>query len=362
MTQRIAFVVQLPKGVSPGQRFRFEAWEPALAEAGYRVDTFPFWSMQGRSVLYRKGFYLRKAASFFGGFLRRIGLLFKIRRYNWVFLQREAMPIGPPVFEWIIAKVLRVPIIYDFDDAIWLPTTTNPLARLVKSAWKVGRICAWSDKVVGGNDYLCAYARRHTAAHRVVRIPTVVNTDRQYKTIKEHTANGRVVIGWTGSHSTLIYLNQIAGALERLADEVEFTFLVIADQPPGISITNMKFLPWNKATEIEDLLRMDIGVMPLATDPWTEGKCGFKLIQYLALGIPAVASPVGVNCHIVQDGEAGFFADTDEAWVNALVKLVKNPVQRQQFGRAGREFIERHYSIAAHRAAFLQLFARRIAK
>ena len=156
--KRIAFIVQLPKNVAPGQRFRFEIWEPTLKGNKFQVDTFSFFDERTYRVLYEKGFVLKKILGVMSGFLRRFFLLFKLWKYDFIMLQREFAPIGPPFFEWITAKILRRRIIYDFDDAIWIPNTSaeNKLAGLIKCFWKVKYICKWSYKVVGGNDYFSA--------------------------------------------------------------------------------------------------------------------------------------------------------------------------------------------------------------
>jgi glycosyltransferase involved in cell wall biosynthesis len=132
--------------------------------------------------------------------------------------------------------------------------------------------------------------------------------------------------------------------------------LVICNQPPAFSFPGLKFIPWTEQSEVNDLLRVNIGIMPLQDDAWSEGKCGFKLIQYLALGIPAVASPVGVNRDIIQDGVNGFLCMTDEEWESALLLLMTHPEKREEMGSAGREKIKSSYSIQANADVFLSLF------
>jgi glycosyltransferase involved in cell wall biosynthesis len=144
--------------------------------------------------------------------------------------------------------------------------------------------------------------------------------------------------------------------LRELEKEYAFTFLVISDQPPGFTLPSLRYLPWNKATEREDLLRMNIGIMPLTDDPWAQGKCGFKALQYMALGIPAVASPVGVNCDIIRDGVDGYLCRTDAEWKNALAQLLSKDALRTRLGHAARQRIEDSYSVQANRLTFLRFF------
>jgi len=355
--KKVLFLLPYPAGRAPSQRFRVENLLFLLDAAGIRYTLRPFMTPAVWEVLYKGGSLPQKAAGIVNGYLRRWKtLLTEARHYDWVFIHREAAPLGPPLFEWYLKKVLGKKIIYDFDDAIWIPNTSaqNRLAASLKAFWKVGRICRWSHAVVGGNDYLCRFAQEQGAS-QVRRIPTVVDTAQRYNQLKQHH-DGKVTVGWTGSHSTLKYLDEVLPVIARLQEDLDFTFLVIADKKPELSLRDWRFVPWNATTEIEDLLQIDIGLMPLTADPWSEGKCGFKLIQYLSLGIPAVASPVGVNKDIVVPGENGFLAQTAADWELALRQLIADAGLRRQLGAAGRQTIENQYSITANAATFLNLF------
>lgn len=280
--------------------------------------------------------------------------------YDFIFIHREATPIGPPVMEWLLAKVLRRKIIYDFDDAIWL--TDRPaepaLLRIAKWRSKVGAICRWSHKVSCGNRYLMDYAAQFNS--RVIYTPTVVDTTHWHNpALHQRPAgyNGRVVIGWTGTHSTLKYLADLVPVLQRIESKFpQVQVMVIADRKPDFALTSLEFVPWQKATEVEDLMRMDIGIMPLPDDEWAKGKCGFKALQYMALGIPTIVSPVGVNTQIVSNGQNGFLAATPDAWYEALSALVSDINLRVRLGAASRSKIESNYSVTSASASFLSLF------
>lgn len=353
---RIAFIVQLPKGVSPGQRFRFELWEPTLHQHKIHVDTFPFLDAKTHKVIYKPGHTLKKITGVVSGFFRRLFLLPRLLQYDYIMLQREFAPVGPPIFEWICAKVLNRKIIYDFDDAIWIQNTSgeNKLANWFKAFWKIKHSIKWSYKVVPGNDYLANYARKYN--DKVVLIPTCVDTAHVHNKIKQHH-DGKLIVGWTGSHSTLKYLDDLIPAIKALQEEMDFTFLVIADKNPELDLKDWEFVKWNAATEIDDLLKMDIGVMPLTPDEWSEGKCGFKLIQYLSLGIPALASPVGVNKVIIEQGVNGYLCENTEEWKKHLKELLANTSLRTEMGAAGRRKVVNHYSIQSQTEKYLQLFS-----
>ena len=282
-------------------------------------------------------------------------VLFDLGKFDFVFIHREAAPIGPPVFEWIISTVFRKKIIYDFDDAIWIPNTSNVnrIASWFKAFWKVKYICKWSYKVVGGNDYLCAYARLFNK--QVIKIPTCVDTVNRHNRLKNQLTE-KIIIGWTGSQSTLKFLEPVTPVLKSLKDKFDFEFVIIADKAPSFDLPFAKFVQWNEVTEIEDLLQLNIGVMPLDNDPWCEGKCGFKLIQYLSLGIPAVASPIGVNKNIIEEGVNGYLCNNSEEWIKALTSLIKDESLRRQMGKDGREKMVTNYSIQSQTSNFLNLF------
>lgn len=308
-------------------------------------------------MLYQKGKVWQKAYYLVEGFTRRCRqVLTGMKGAEYVVIHREAAPLGPPVFEWVIAKIFRKKIIYDFDDAIWIPniTASNKLASSLKAFWKVKYICRWSYKVAAGNRFLCEWAVK--VASQVVYNPTCVDMKNRYNVLKDQRTE-TVTIGWTGSHSTLKYLELVRPALEALEKEYAFEFLVICDKKPDWNLKSLRFIQWREATEIDDLLKINIGLMPLEQDAWSEGKCGFKLIQYFALGIPAVATPVGVNKHIVQDGENGFLCESPAEWQAALAKLLKNASLREAMGKAGREKMFNEFSTQSNESNFLSLFS-----
>lgn len=352
---RVYFIVPAPLGISPGQRFRFEHYLPFLAAEGiiYRVSSF--YSIGGWQRLYKQGGFFRKALSVCAGFFRRWADLFRVINYRYVYVYREAAPVGPPFFEWVIAKLLRKRIIYDFDDAIWIPVTSeqNKIVRYFKWFSKVGTICRIATTVTVGNNFLGEFARKYNK--RVIVIPTVVNTDTAHNRLQNQDTEYPVV-GWTGTFSTLKYLDIVVPVLQRLQEKISFTFLVIANKDPQLPLKNYQFAAWNKETEIEDLLKMHVGLMPLYNNDIEKGKCGFKAIQYMALGIPAIVSPVGVNTEVVIHGVNGYVAGTEKEWEKYLEQLLGDTTTRIQYGKESRLHIELNYSVKGTVSRFITLF------
>jgi glycosyltransferase involved in cell wall biosynthesis len=355
---RILFLTPYPKGEAPSQRFRFEQYYPLLQEAGIAYRHQSFISESTWRILYKPGYAFSKALGIGAGFIRRLGMLLQLHRYSCVFIHREASPLGPPLFEWLIAKLWCKPLIYDFDDAIWLPNTTdaNRLAARLKFHPKVAAICRWSHTISCGNAYLAAWAGGQTNA-KVVINPTTIDTQLHHNQVKSQEGR-EVVIGWTGTHSTLKYLKELQAVLKSLALEYpQVSFCVISNQPPDFKLPRLHFIPWKKETEIADLLRFHIGLMPLTSDQWSEGKCGFKALQYMALGIPPVISPVGVNNKIVRHGETGYFASSREEWLAYLTILIKDVQLREEMGLQARKAVTEGFSVEANAGNFLALFA-----
>lgn len=355
---KILILAPYPLKCAPSQRFRFEHFLTHLPQKGINWDFQSFLSEHGWGLLYKRGHTLAKAWMVAGGFLRRLGILFRIPSYDLIFIHREVSPLGPPVFEFIIAKILRKKIIYDFDDAIWMADQAEEhwLWQLAKCRSKVSKICAWSLKVSAGNAFLAKYALTHCS--HVCIIPTVVNTE-VHKPAYAQQDKDRLTIGWTGSHSTLFYLDELLPILQDLEQSFSFNFLVIANKNPNLDLKHFLFIKWEEANEISDLSRIDIGVMPLQGSEWAKGKCGFKLIQYMSLGVAAVAAPVGVNSDIIEHNHSGLIASTDEEWYACLAQLLKDEALRRNLGNAGREMIETNYSVRSQASNFLNLFKNR---
>lgn len=352
---KILFLAPYPPGESPSQRYRFEHYLPYLSGQGITYAYKSFLSAKGWAIIFKRGNYIQKALAILLGFLKRWLLLFSVYRYDYIYIHREAAPLGPPVFEWIIAKIIRKKIIYDFDDAIWVPSASenNKIALRLKWFSKVKSICRWSYKVSAGNRFLADYAIQFNP--NTIIIPTVVDTEKKHNQLQNHS-EGKVTVGWTGTFSTLKYLDLVLPALQELQKKNSFTFIVIANKDPHLPLTDYKFIPWNKETEIKDLLTMHIGIMPLYNTDIEKGKCGFKAIQYMSLGIPAVVSPVGVNVEIVTNGIQGYVCDTMPEWQDSLELLLKNKTLRIEMGIAARKKTEDYFSVKATLELFLNIF------
>lgn len=352
---KVVFITPAPPGISPGQRFRFEHYLELLKEKNIDFVLKPYISIPGWKILYNKGNTLKKSFILIKGIFKRIVLLFQLPKFDFVYLYRESAPFGPPVFEWFIAKILRKKIIYDFDDSIWInmSSSSNPKAAYIKCTWKVKYICKWSYITTVGNDYLATYARKYCS--RVIVIPTVVDTEKVHNRVKDQLEEP-LTIGWTGTFTNFYNLNLITEPVKMLQKKYRFSLLMIADKDPMLTGLTYEFIKWNKTTEISDLLKANIGLMPLYNTEVELGKCAFKAIQYMALGIPSVVSPVGANCKVVDNGINGYWADSDTEWYNSLEKLIASYELRNKMGIEAKEKILNQYSVNATAYMFINLF------
>jgi glycosyltransferase involved in cell wall biosynthesis len=342
---RVGFLALQAPDLSPGQRYRVEAFLPALRRRGidfsydWLLDRDDLRVFYGNAPAARKGLVAAKAA------LRRLKTVALPRRVDLFFVQREAFFLFNEWSEWLAH--LQAPVILDFDDAIWIHNVSEANRRFawLKNVRKIPRIARMAHTVIAGNEYLATWARQHSANVHVV--PTCVDTDR-FTPPPARDGSGPVTIGWSGSPSTFAHLRTLLPALERVKarhrDRVRIR--VMGDPTFSHPPLALRGEAWTPDAELGLLREVDIGVMPLVDEEWTLGKCGLKGLVTMAMGAATVMSPVGVSTEIVQHGENGFLARTEDEWVEILGRLVEDPVLRRRIGEAGRQTVVRSYSVA----------------
>lgn len=348
-TKKILFIGPHRIGRNPCQRFRFEQFIPYLEQNGFSVEYSHLLSAADDKVFYQKGRYVQKFLILIKAFFTRLKDVRRANRYAIIFVQREAFFTGTVFFEKRFKKS-GAKLIYDFDDALWKLDVSegNKLFARLKNPNKTAQLIQLADVVIAGNAYLADYARKHNP--NVTIIPTTLDTNYHQPSGVKPTQKP-LCIGWTGSITTVKHFETIVPVLEQLKAKYgeQITFCLIGDPDYYCSALNLRGIPWKPETEISDLARIDIGIMPLPDDEWAKGKCGFKGLQYMALEIPTVMSPVGVNTEIIQDGENGFLAATNEEWIEKLSRLIENESLRQTLGKAGRQTVIKNYSLESQK-------------
>lgn len=359
---KVLALIPYPIDKGPSQRFRLEVFLPYTDSADIHFELEPFYSERAYGLLYAKGKVRSKAWSIFLSYLRRYSLLFKVHRYDAIYIQREIGPLGFPVMAWLLRYVFRTPYVYDFDDAIWLPnySTNNARFHRLKMYRKTKYFVKWSSVCSAGNQFLADFALQFNP--NVCILPTVVDTEQYHNPAlvrPEKNGDQSPVIGWTGTHSTMKYLESLFPIFRELEESYDFELLVISNAPPSEQLKSLRYIHWEQGSEIEDLMKMDLGVMPLdvhVEEAFSKGKCGFKLIQYLSLGIPALASDIGVNSQIIEHGKNGFLCPDPESWKERLEEFLKDPIKYKSMGARGRKTIEANFSVKANLELFLDLF------
>lgn len=348
----VLFIVPYPSD-GASNRLRVEQYLPYLEKEGIRYRLRPFVSRKFFKILYVKGRWHLKIFYFLISVLNRIIDILRSLNYDIVFIHREALPVGSALIEILFSKIGKK-IIFDFDDAIFLPNTSAPNIYLerIKNPNKVSKIIELSDCVIAGNAYLKEYASAFNK--KVAILPTPIDTDK-YKAVKKEQRPGSATIGWIGSFTTRVYLDSIRGALEALKAQFPGVKLKFIGNWQGLEsrIKGAEYKEWSLESELDDMRSFDIGIMPMPDDMWTKGKCGFKAILYMACGIPVVASPVGANLTIINDEVNGFFASSGEEWVDRLSRLIADPELRRRVGKAGRLTVEERYSVARTASSFI---------
>ncbi|MEQ6341781.1 MAG: glycosyltransferase family 4 protein [Gammaproteobacteria bacterium] len=322
-------------------RMRFLQFLPWFEKAGFECTVAPLVDDAQLQVRYKKGGY--QLFGLLQAYRRRVRTLMQRHHFDVVWIEKEALPWLPV---WLERFLLRgAPYVLDYDDAIFHNYDQHSSA-LVRRFFdhRIDRLMAGARLVVAGNAYLAQRAQ-DAGAPWVEILPTVIDLDRYAAKPTLAPADEPLRIVWVGSPSTVRYLALLCEPLVVLGQRFAFKLRVVGGGSIDLPGVDVEFVQWTEATEVASIQACDIGVMPLFDSPWERGKCGYKLIQYMACGLPVVASPVGVNGEIVRVGENGFLADTASEWVDALGRLLSDAALRQHMGKVGRKRVEAEYCI-----------------
>lgn len=318
-------------------RLRFFQFLPEL-QTKFDIEVFPLFGDRYLERLYSgkrysKLYVIRR-------YLNRFFQLWKVSEYSFLCIEKELFPFFPAWAESYLSYK-KISYIVDYDDAIFhnYDLSNNFLKKILSN--KIDNIIGNAAIVIAGNSYLADRAEK-AGAENVEVLPTVVDFNR-YAVRKKTDAKG-LVVGWIGSPSTVKYLNSLTPVFTKLVKKYDFTLRVIGSdvEMPGVNII---CIPWQEETEVGEIQKFDVGIMPLKDSPWERGKCGYKLIQYMACGIPVIASPVGVNTEIINNSGSGFLASDEEEWLLSFDKLLSDVNLRVALGYKGRLAVENIYSV-----------------
>lgn len=352
-------LLSFPKYTRAGASSRYRSYQylQAIQAAGFDVSTWPLFNDDYLTKKYVTGRF--SLAGVFYAYARRIWKVLTVRADSIVVIEYELLPYCPALLErWLAWR--NCIMLVDYDDAIFhqYDAHRNSWVRSLLSR-KISKVMELSKTVVAGNAYLANYARS-AGAKRVEVIPTVIDLAR-YR-IKEEVSNSPVfTIGWIGSPSTARYLEAIAPALAQICKDSLTRVCLVGSGHIHLPGVPLEVINWRDDSEVDEICNFDVGIMPLPDEPWARGKCGFKLIQYMACGLPVVASPIGVNSEIVANGVNGYLANTTGEWVQALKTLQQDAGLRHKMGAAGRQKVENKYCLAVTAPKFIEILEQCVA-
>jgi glycosyltransferase involved in cell wall biosynthesis len=349
---RVLFLTRYGR-LGASSRQRCYLYLDGLQASGIECHVHPFLSddyvrrlNSGRSI---------SAAEVCSAYVRRLVSLARSRSYDLLWIEKEALPWIPAFAERAMLRLSRTRVVVDYDDAVFhrYDEHENGFVRRLLGR-KIDRVVAAADLVTVGNSYLAKRAQA-AGAPAIAELPTVVDL-RSYPTPQPPPRHDQMfTLGWIGSPLTSAYLEWLRPALAELAARLPFRIILVGASPTALAGFPVERVAWSVESEAAQLARFDVGLMPLPDRPWERGKCGYKLIQYMASSLPVVASPVGANCEIVVPGETGFLAETRADWVTSLLRLAQDPGLRHRMGTAGRQRAERRYSLQARGPEFVKL-------
>ena len=358
MSQKNISVLFLTKYARNGASSRYRSFQylPYLKENKINYHVSPLFNENYLKNYYKFGrSFLRDIIS---AFIRRLGILTKAKRFDSIVIEYELLPYFPAFLERYLT-VLNIPYIVDYDDALFHQYDQHS-KKWVRQllGHKISKVMQCSHTVIAGNDYLAHYAKKAGSAN-VEIIPTVIDLTRY---TRHHNIKKKPIftIVWIGSSSTTRYLLDIAPALAELCNTGANIRLIGAKhiELAGIPEENIEFLPWSEDSEVSLISECHVGIMPLPDTAWERGKCGFKLIQYMGCRLPVIASPVGVNTKIVEQGKNGYLASSMDDWVNALIAIRDNPQASIQMGISGFKKVEANYSLQVWGPRYAQLITK----
>lgn len=333
-------------------RYRFFQFFNFYEENNIEVTTQTFFNNEYLIDLYKGK---RNIKLILRAYIKRFFVLFTIKKYDLLIIEKELFPYLPAIFEKIL-NLYGTKYIVDYDDAIFHQYDKSNY-KLVKFFLlnKIAKVMRYSNLVVLGNSYLANYAINKGRAKAIV-VPTVIDLEKYDKVVVLQKDRDEIIIGWIGSPSTSKYLTFLEDLFITLSQKYNIKVHIIGSLISPFKEFSVNLIQWSEEDEIKEMKKFDIGIMPLIDSPWERGKCGFKLIQYMGCSLPVIGSPVGVNSEIVEDSKNGFLATTIEEWKNSLELLIKDEQLRRKFGTEGRNKVDQKYSKNAIQNKLLELY------
>ena len=355
MNKKILILCPFPKGEAAGQRLKYEQYFSSWKKEGYEIDISSFSDKKLWKILYKVGYLGKKILGGIKGYLRRLKDLFVISKYDIVYVFMWVTPFGSTFFERIVRSFSRV-LIYDFDDSIHIEQSEGSsfFLKLFKTLKKSNYLIEHSNHVIISSPHHAEYCSNLNTQNKCTYIPCSLNTGR-FKVKEKTDSKEKIVIGWTGTFSSRVYLDTLREVFIELSKKYDYILKIIGNFDYQLDGVNLEVIDWKKRTEIEDLHTFDIGVYPLIKDKWSLGKGALKAMQYMSIGIPTVATNYGTNLQVIDNNENGILVDTSKEWIEKLEYLILNPRERERIGTNARKKIVNNYSVQSLEHLYLEV-------
>ena len=352
--KQILIICPFPINTVPGQRLKYEQYLNYLSQNGYKIEVIPFFNLSTYKIIYTNSNFLRKVFGTLQGYFFRILNLYKVYKSDGIYIFLNVVPLGPSLIEWLYIKLAKKTI-YDIDDMVFQLRTTssNKISKYFKSKGRYYFLLKEANHCITCTPELDKIAKKYNK--NTTDISSTINT-KTYIPVNTYNKKEDLIIGWTGSHSTVSYLHLLDDVLKQLAKKYTFKLLVMGTDSFKISGVNVECVKWSTQKEIPTLQRMDIGIYPLPNDEWIKGKSGLKALQYMAMGIPVVASNLGCNDRVIENNISGLLVNTMEEWHKSISDLIEQDNLRRFLGQNARLRVEKYYSIEANKNTYLSIF------
>jgi glycosyltransferase involved in cell wall biosynthesis len=353
LRKKILIVCPYPEGVAPSQRLKFEQYYEYIKAENYDIQVESFQSLNLWNSAYNSNRTLIKIFWTLIGYIKRTLLIFKLRRYDLVYIHLWVTPFGMPFYEYIYSKISKK-VIFDIDDLVFLENSSpaNSWISKFKGKKKPLYLIKNSNHIITCTPFLNNFCKK--CNNNTTEISSTINT-KKYEIIKNKKNENKIIIGWSGSHSTVKYLEIISGVLKKISRDYSVKLVVMGSKNFKINDVEFEAIDWKENIEISTIQKFDIGLYPLPDELWVHGKSGLKALQYMACGVPTIAANVGEAINkIIQHGENGFLANTEDDWLNYLSMLIENPDLRKKLGENARKTVEEKYSVEANKHLYLQ--------
>lgn len=355
--KKILFLSPYPENKAPSQRLKYEQYFSIFKESGYEITINSFVSEKLWDVLYQPGYFIKKLLYTFLGYINRVAILFRLKKYDIVFIHLWVTPIGTPFFERMVC-LLAKNIVYDIDDMVFLghSSDANKFWQNLKGKSKMIYLMKKANHIITCTPKLDDFVKQFN--QNTTDISSTVDTEKRYQPINNYQNDHQIVLGWSGSHSTSKYLYLLTDVFKNLATKYDFKLIVMGDKTFQIEGVNIEAIDWQEDIEINTLQKFDIGLYPLPDEEWVYGKSGLKAIQYMALGIPTIATALGANFRIIQNEQNGYLVNPNDYsdWEIKIESLIKNAELRKKIGQNARKTIIDKYSIEANKKSYLSIF------